>query len=170
MGKWFAWLWEYVKAFFRSLGKWVVRYPIAAAVTIVVVLVAVLALVSGKKFQLGGLLGKLWGTKPKDNKRGIPPKDRVDEDGKVIQPGESDEKGFVQAPAIKGIKEQGLFDDPNTVTVVHPEKGEVTIDLPKGVKNKDVKEVIEIEPDVYEVRNNDDGVDTDELLNILGEE
>lgn len=164
-----SWLWEYVKAFFKSLGRWVIRYPLAAAATAVIVLLAVLALASGKKFQLGGLLGKLWGTKPRENKRGVVPKDRVDEDGKPIKPGESDDKGYVQAPVIKGIKKPGLFDDPKTVTVIHPEKGEVVIDLPEGVRNEDVREVVEIEPDVYEVRNNDEGVDTDELLDVLGD-
>lgn len=161
--------WEYVKSLAKAIGRWCVRYPIAAAVTVVVVLLAVMAMASGKKFQLGGLLGKLWGTKPKENKRGVVPEDRVDADGKPIKPGESDVKGFVQAPAIKGIKKPGLFDDPKTITVVHPEKGEIVIDLPEGVKNEDVKEVVEIEPDVYEVRNNDKGVDTDELLDVLGD-
>ena len=170
MRAWLQWAWDYVKAFFWSLGKWIVRYPIAAAVTVILVLVAVAALASGRKLQIGGLLGKLWGKEPRENKRGIPPKDRVDGDGKPIIPGESDDKGFVQAPAIKEIKKPGMFDDPKTVTIVHPDKGEVTIDLPEGVRNEDVKEVVEIEPDVYEVRNNDKGVDTDELLDVLGDE
>lgn len=161
-------IWEYVKAFFRSVGKWTVRYPIAAAVTVLAVLAAVLVLASGKKLQLGGLLGRLWGTEKKDNKRGVPPEDRVDGDGNPIKPGESDEAGYVQAPAIKEIKKPGLFDDPRTVTVVHPEKGEIVIDLPEGVRNEDVREVVEIKPDVYEVRNNDTGVNTGELLDILG--
>lgn len=160
-------VWEYVKSFLKSLGKWIIRYPLAAAATIIMVVGAILMLLMGKKFQLGGLLGKLWGKK-KENLRGVPPEDRVDKDGKPIQPGESDDKGYVQAP-ISDIKKLGLFDDPKTITVIHPEKGELVIDLPEGVKNEDVKEVVEIEPDVYEVRNNDTGVDTGELLSILGE-
>ena len=160
-------IWEYVKSFFGSLGKWVVRYPLAAAATVILIVGAVLMLAMGKKFQLGGLLGRLWG-KEKKNLRGVPPEDRVDKDGNPIKPGESDDKGYVQAP-ISDIKKPGLLDDPKTVTVIHPEKGEIVIDLPEGVKNEDVKEVVEIEPDVYEVRNNDTGADTDELLDILGE-
>jgi len=165
------WLWEYVKALIKSVGRWLVRYPLAAAATVLVVVGAVLLLVMGKDVQIGGILGKLFG-KDKGGKggnaRGVPPKDRVDGEGKPIPPGESDEKGFVQAPVYE-IKEPGLFDDPDTVTIVHPDKGKVVIDLPKGVRNKDVKDVVEIEPDVYEVRNNDEGVDAGALLKELGE-
>lgn len=165
-----SFLWNYIRAFFTALGRWLVRYPLAAALTVLLVVGAVFLLAAGKNIQIGGIIGKLFGKKGKKNLRGVPPKGRVDEDGKPIQPGESDERGFVQAEPIRGVKKPGLFDDPNTVIVVHPEKGAVKIDLPKGVKNKDVKEVVEIEPDVYEVRNNDSGADTGSLLKALGED
>ena len=70
-------VWDYVKSFFGSVGRWMIRYPLAAAATAVVVVGAVLMLLMGKKLQLGGLLDKLWGKK-RENLRGVPPKDRVD--------------------------------------------------------------------------------------------
>lgn len=160
-------MWTYIKALFNSIGKWFLRYPIAMALTVILIVGSVFLLASGKTIQIGGLLDKIWGRK-KESSRGVPPDNRIDKDGKLIQPGESDDGGWVQAPVIKEIKKLGLFDDPKTITIVHPEKGEVKIELPEGIKNKDVKEVIEISPNVYEVRNNDSGVNTDELLDILG--
>ena len=71
------WLWDYVKAFGKAVGRWLVRYPLAAVATVTLILVAILALASGKKFQLGGLLGKLWGKEKGPNKRGVPPEDRT---------------------------------------------------------------------------------------------
>lgn len=158
-------VWNYIKV----IGKWMVRYPLAIAATVLLVVGSILLLAFGKNVQLGGILGKLFGKENNTNARGVPPPGRTDENGKVIQPGESDEKGFVQAPALKAIKDPGLFDNPNVLVIEHPEKGEVRIELPKGVKNSDVKEVIEIEPDVYEIRNNDSGVDYDDILDSLGE-
>jgi len=162
-------IWEYIKAFAKSVGKWLIRYPIAAAVAVFVIVGGLALVFLGKDVQLGGILGRLFGKEKGQNARGVVPPDRVDGDGKPIQPGESDEKGYVQAPVSTEIKDPGIFDDPGTITVVHPEKGEVVIDLPEGVKNRDVREVVEIEPDVYEVRNNDKGVDAGALLRDLGE-
>ncbi len=163
------WLWGYVGSLFRSIGRWCVRYPIAAVISVIVMVVAIVFIVAGKDIQIGGLLGKLFGKEPGPNARGVPPKERVRENGTTILPGESDNKGFVQSPALKTIKTPGLFDDPKTITVVHPEKGDIKIDLPEGVKNEDVKEVVEIEADVYEVRNNDSGADVSTLLDVLGD-
>jgi len=162
------WIWEYLKAVVSSVGKWFIRYPLAAASAILVIAGGVMLLIMGKDVQIGGLLGKLFGKNKNSNARGIPPKDRIDKDGKPIQPGQSDESGYVQAPVYE-IKDPGFFDDPDTVTIIHPDKGKVVIDLPKGVKNKDVKEVVEMAPDIYEIRNNDKGVDAGSLLKDLGE-
>lgn len=163
MSLFFKSVWEYIKI----AGKWIIRYPLAIAVTVLLVVGSVFLLISGKNVQLGGVLGKLFGKTPEINARGVVPPERVDESGKPIPVGESDELGFVQAPVIKKIKEPGIFDDPSVLTIEHPEKGEVKIELPKGVRNSDVKEVIEISPDVYEVRNDDSGVDYDSLLKSL---
>jgi len=159
---------EYVKALFRRVYQLMVKYPLAVAGTILLVVAAILLAIFGKKFQIGGLIGKLWGRDPdvNPNVRVLPPEDRVDKDGNLIMPGESDERGFVQPVATK-IKEPGIFDDPNVVTVEHPDKGEVRIPLPTGIDSSEVEEIVEVAPDVYEVRNRDRGTDVSDLLDEI---
>lgn len=161
--------WDWIKKAATAAYKFMLQYPVAVVLTLVIVVGAGFLMMFGHTVQIGGILGKLWGKKPQlpDIKSTVP-SDRKDEDGKSIPIGESDDKGWVQAPVTTEIKEPGLFSNPGVVTVVHPEKGEVKISLPTGVKNSDVREVVEIRPDVYEVKRNDKGVDTKEVLDILG--
>lgn len=162
-------IWQYIKAVASSLWKWLLRYPIAIPLTVLLVIAAVAAIVVGQDLQIGGILDKLWGRKPKGDKRTVIPEDRVDEDGKPIQPGESDDKGFVQAPVKTDIKKPGILSNPDEIIIEDPDEGEVVIPLPEGVKNKDVKEVIRIKPKVYEVKNNDGGTSVHELADLISE-
>lgn len=161
-----SFLWKWTKAAAKSVGNLILRYPLAAALTVLLVAAAVFAAAGGRTLQIGGILDRLWGRK-RENARGVPPPDRRNESGEPIEPGEPDEKGWTQAPVSTEIEKPGILSNPDTVTVVHPEKGRVTVDLPTGVKNKDVREVVEIRPDVYEVRRNDRGVDPDKVLDAL---
>jgi hypothetical protein len=150
-------LWSYVVFFAKRAFTYVVHHPLALAATVLLIVAAAACLVGGRTFQIGGLLQKLWGAKVPDA-RGVPPAARTGPDGKPIEPGQSDDRGFVQAPVSTQIVAPGIFSNPDTITVVHPDKGQVTISLPTGMKNTDVKEVTEIAPSVYEVKNNDTGV------------
>ncbi len=167
MKRFFSAVWSYVKAAGRSVWSYVLRYPLAAAATVFLVVAAVAVAASGKTLQIGGLLGRLWGSKKPDNLRAVVPEDRKDADGNPVLPGKSDDLGFVQVPVSTEIKPPGMFDDPGTITVLHPEKGEVKLDLPTGVRNQDVREVIEVSPDVFEVRNKDKGVDKKKIDDVL---
>lgn len=160
-----AWL----KAFLYRVGNFFIRYPLATAATVLLVVGAVLLAAFGQKIQIGGLLGKLWGKKEQDGEKPVvtPPPDRVDDQGKPIEPGKSDDGGWVQAPVVLPIKPPSILSDPNKVVVVEPGGKEVEIPLPKGVKNTDIKEVILIAPNVYQVANNDKGVDAGKLLEDL---
>jgi hypothetical protein len=162
----FVWLWTWIVEIVKSIGNLILRYPLASALTILLVVGAVFLSAFGQRIQIGGILGKLWGKK-KPDVRNVPPEDRVTSDGKIIQPGESDDKGFVQTPATKTIKNPGLFSDPNSVVIVESDGKKKEIPLPTGVKNKDVKEVTEISPNVYEVKNNDKGTDMTSLIELL---
>jgi hypothetical protein len=164
--KFFNIIWSYIVVFFRNLYNLILKYPLATALTILLIVVAVAMLISGKTFQIGGLLSKLWDSK-KPSARGIPPSDRKNPDGTMIPLGMSDDKGYVQAPVATTIVEPGIFSNPDTIQIIHPDKGTVTVQLPNGVKNKDVQEVIEVSPDIYEVRNHDTGVNPDNVLDIL---
>ena len=159
--------WDWVKRAARTAFNYVVHHPLAAAATVALLVAAAFCLIGGKTFQIGGLLQKLWGQKAPPDARGTVAEARVDADGKPIAPGVSDDKGFVQAPVSTEILAPTIFSDPSTVTVVHPDKGKVVIELPTGVKNTDVKEVVEVSPNVYEVRNNDKGVKPSALDDVI---
>jgi len=157
-----------IKSLFRKIWDFFVCYPLATAATVVLFAFAVVVSISGKTIQIGGLLGLLWGKKHPKDLPGYPiitpPNGRVDDKGSVIQPGQSDDKGFVQVPVVLPIKEPGILSDPTTVTVVDIEGKNIILPLPKGVKNKDVKEVIMVSPNVFQISNNDSGVDASKLL------
>jgi len=160
--------WGYVKAFLTRVGQLCVRYPLAAAATVLIVAFAVAMLLFGKQFNIGGVLGKLWGKKdPPDGPVLRPPPGRVDPaTGKPIEPGQPDPGGFVQPVAVV-IKDPGMFSDPGRVTVVTPEGKEVDVKLPTGVRAEDVKQVVMVAPNVYQVANNDTGTDAGKLLEDL---
>lgn len=160
-------VWAWLRAALARTVQLAVRYPLAAAATVFLVAAAVAAAASGKTFQIGGLLSKLWGTKKPENPRASVAESRTTADGKPIAPGVSDDKGFVQTPISTEIVDPGMFSDPGTVTILHPEKGKVVIDLPEGVKNSDVHEVTEVTPDVYEVKNKDKGVPSRKIDDVL---
>jgi hypothetical protein len=155
-----------MRAFLKRIWTFTLKYPFAVVGTVLLVAFAVFLAVFGQKMQIGGLLGLLWGKKDETdpNVRVLPPPGRVDKDGKPIPAGESDDKGWTQAPVNVVLEEPGIFSDPNVLVITHPEKGEVKIPLPEGVKNKDVKQVVEVSPNVYQIRNNDKGVDAGKLL------
>ena len=160
--------WEYLKALGKRIFKLCVRYPLATAATIMLVIAAVVMLATGRTIQIGGLLGKLWGKKPSSpDVRVLPPPGRVDQNGQPIVPGQPDPQGYVQAPATIQIKDPGIFSSPNEITIVHPTQGEITLPLPTGVKNSDVAQIVEVSPNCYQIKNNDTGVKPDDVLNIL---
>jgi hypothetical protein len=145
------------KKWYKVLWAFTLKYPLAIVGTIFLVALAIFLIIFGQKFQIRGLLGRLWGRKPvvDPNVRVIPPPGRVDTGGVLIPAGKSDDLGYVQSPVQVVIKDPGVFDDPNIIIVNHPEKGDIVIPLPTGVKNEDVKQVVEIEPNVYQLSNND---------------
>lgn len=164
-------VWSFIKAGVGKIFTLFLRYPMATIFTIVLVVIAIFLYAYGKTFQIGGLLGKIWGTDLNKNKqiaRETVPVDRIDDAGKPIQPGDSDTGGYVQAPVSTEIKDPGILSNPTVVTIIDPERGEITIPLPTGVKNGDVKEVIRVSPTVYEVKCNDGGVSTHTLDNLIG--
>lgn len=157
----------YVKAFFRRVYGLMVRYPLATAAAVLLVVAAIILKLIGVEVQIGGLLDKLFDRKPTPGVRVLPPPARIDSKGDPIAPGQPDDKGYVQPLATVEIKPPGIFSNPDTITVVKPDKTEVTLPLPVGVKNTDVAEVVEVQPNVYQIKNNDSGVNTAELEDIL---
>ena len=128
----------------------------APIVAIVVIIIAILLVAMGcKELQIGGILGKLFGKKnPAETVVEVAntiPEGRVDPEGKLISEGVPDPEGLTQAVVVP-IKEPGLFSNPDFVQFTPPEATEeVTVQLPTGVKNKDVDKVVIVKPNVYVV-------------------
>jgi hypothetical protein len=147
--------WQAVWAKLKQWGHWAALKLVAPGVALVVILVAVLLVSVGfKELQIGGILGKLFGKKPSDKAidtaNTIPPH-RVDEKGKLIPAGTPDSKGTTQAVVVP-IQEPGIFSNPDTVKFTPPGKDEpVEVQLPDGVKNKDVSQVVIVHPDMVVV-------------------
>jgi hypothetical protein len=162
-------IWTWIKKICVAIGNLILRYPLAAAASVFLIAVAIAAACLGNTLQIGGLLGWLWGKKPVDPSiRVTPPPGRVDANGVPIPVGQSDDHGYVQEVQLP-IKDPGIFSNPDQVVVNHPNKGEVVIPLPTGVKNTDVNQVVQISENIYQIKNNDKStVDTVSLLNDLG--
>lgn len=141
----------------QRLWRWTKRYLLAPLPAFIVIIVALVLIGLGvKNIQIGGLLGKLFGHKPPEGKKAVDvantiPEDRVDSSGKVIQPGTPDEKGLTQAVVVP-IEPPGMFSNPDKVVIQHPEDGKkVVVDLPTGVKAKDVDKVVVVNPKIVAV-------------------
>lgn len=161
--------WQAAWAWIKRVFRWIVA-PLPAILLVVGAII--LALLIGKNIQIGGLLAKLFGTGPKGKKAidvaNSVPEDRVDKDGRIIPPGKPDFKGQTQAVVVP-IEKPGLFDNPDKVKIILPgETKPVVIDLPDGVKSKDVDKVIVVRPEVYAVTVTDSsGVKAEDVNDLL---
>lgn len=162
-----------MKDILLKIWAWVRRYLLAPLPILLVVAGAVVLVALGaKNIQIGGILAKLTGKKT-DGKRAVDvantiPEDRVGPDGKVIPIGTPDSKGLTQAVVVP-IESPGIFSNPDTVTILSPEdKKPVVVQLPDGVKAKDVDKVVIVSPEVHVVTVKDSskitGKDVDDLL------
>ncbi len=150
--------WESFKNFFAGIWAFIrklspkVLGPLAALVVIAIAII--LVSVGFKELQIGGILGKLLGKKggatpdrgpTVETANSIDPK-RVGPDGKLIPEGFPDQKGDTQAVVVP-IQPSGLFSDPSTVVFTAPgDSSPTTVVLPTGVTNKQVDQVVVINP------------------------
>jgi len=160
-----------MKTIWTTAWAWIRKYLLAPLPALLLVAVAIFLIILGfKNVQIGGLLAKLFG-KPEGKKvvdvANTIPEDRVDKDGRLIQPGTPDSKGITQAVVVP-IETGGLFSDPTIVKVTPPgESKPVVIHLPDGVKDTDVDKVIIVKPDVYAVTVKDTSKVTVEKVDDL---
>lgn len=133
-----------------------VRYPLAfIASVILITLFAVYATSNlGRRLNLGGILGTLWGSKEKPKSRAVLaneiPENRKDDTGSFIQIGEADEDGYVQREVKVLQPSKNILRDKSVLTI-YTKKGVRNISLPKGVIDVDVDKVFEITPELYSV-------------------
>lgn len=150
------------------------KYVLAPIPVILVVIVGCILVACGvQRVQLGGLIGKLLGKKSDPERKTIHiansvPPDRVREDGTLIAIGEPDSRGLTQAQVV-AIEKPDLFGDPKTIKIVVPGTTEpVVVQVPDGVKAKDIEHVVIIEPKILAVTVKSSssvrGQDVDDLL------
>lgn len=169
--------WQTVWLKLKAVGQWSARVLVAPGVALLVVGAAVLLVVLGvKNIQLGGLLGWLFGKKKPETTAidvaNSVPTDRVDAEGKIIPQGEPDSKGITQAVVV-AIQDPGLFSNPDTVVFTPPGSDKaVEIQLPDGVRAKDIEKVIVVTPEKFVVTVKDSSGITakhvDDLLKKYG--
>lgn len=152
--------------------KWLGMKLAAPGAVLIVVAVGVLLVSMGvKDLQIGGILAKLLGKKPDGKAIDVAnsvPKDRVDDKGQLIKPGQADQKGDVQAVVVP-IQNPGLFSNPDTVTFTPPGADKpVEVTLPTGVKAKDVESVVVVQPSTYAVTVKDNsGISAQHIDDLL---
>ena len=165
--------WQTVWSKVRPVLHWMATKLAGPGVALIVVIVALILISMGwKELQIGGLLGKLFGKKSPSTSaiavaNTIPPH-RVDKDGKLIPEGTPDSKGQTQAVVVP-IENPGVFSNPDTVTFTPPGKTEpVEVQLPDGVKNRDVNQVVIVQPDKFIVTVTDtSGVPASKVDDLL---
>ena len=157
--------------------KWVGLKLLAPGVSLIVAAVAIVLVAMGaKELQVGGLLGWLLGRKGSGGKAidvaNTIPSDRIDTNGALIPEGVPDSKGITQAVVVP-IHEPGVFSNPSTVKFTPPGADKpVEVQLPDGVKNKNVAQVVVLTPDKFVVTVKDNSAvpasKVDDLLNKYG--
>lgn len=137
--------WQAVWIWIKRVARWVLApLPAILLVAGAIILVAF----GSKNVQIGGILGKLFGRETPDNKAldkaNTIPEHRVDKDGQLIPVGQPDSKGITQAQVVP-IQPTGLFSNPDHVQIIPPgETKPISVQLPDGVKSKDVDKVVVI--------------------------
>lgn len=170
--------WDKVKAGFKKALTWFVRYPLALLVAVLIIAGVSLLLASGygDNFNIGGILGKLFGSRDrtrKDSPRVIVansvPDDREDGSGDPIPIETPDERGIVQREVKVLDQPKNPFRDKSVLKIQDSLGEERTILLPEGVQDKDVDRVLEIRPAVYkvEVKARPEGRVTEDDLSYL---
>lgn len=165
-----------LKRLWEGFTRWILG-PGAALIVVAVVLV--LVFFGASNLQVGGLLDKLLGRdkKPGGGGKAVDvansvPKKRVDKDGNLIPPGTPDSKGKTQAVVVP-IKPPNPLKRNDKVEFVPPgETKPVEVDLPDGVRAKDVEAVVVINPEVKVVtvkyHSGVSGKDLDSLIEKYG--
>jgi len=169
--------WQVVGAKLAAFAKWAARVLVAPGVALLLIVGAVMLVALGlKNVQIGGLLGMLFGKKKPEHTAidtaNSVPKDRVDDKGKIIPIGEPDSKGMTQAVVVP-IQNPGILSNPDHVVFTPPgETKPIEIQLPDGVKAKDVEKVIVVKPTKFVVTVKDKsgitGKHVDDLLKKYG--
>lgn len=143
--------WETVGDFFKAIGRWIVRYPLALLASVAIILVAVLFMFAGKgdKFNWGGIISRLFG-RDEETYSKVEIANQVPED-REQEKGETDDRGFVQMEVQPLETSSNPFRDKSKIKVEKDGETE-TIKLPEGVKDSDVQKIYRTESGEYKIK------------------
>lgn len=141
-----------------AVARYTLRYPMASVAAVVVVAVAALLLFVGlgKRLNVGGILGTLFG-RAKDHlpqalpwdaekdKPAGPLPGRVDDAGQAIAPGQADEHGWTEVAQVDVVdRSHNPFRDKGVVEIAGEGGAKEALVLPKGVQDTDVDKVVRV--------------------------
>jgi len=178
---WLSHAWKKVK----GASWWVITLIIVALVVLVSCLIPIIL----KKFNVGGLIGRLLGTKSATSSDVIEvansvPESRLDPAGEPIPQGVPDSKGYTQWKVYPVEVSKNPFRDKSVLTVAATAPASATaadgavvlpaapvlkkLVLPVGVIDSDVSKVVEVRPSIYVIEVKDmSGVSAAALLKDL---
>lgn len=167
-------LWANLKSAFGTIAKFLVQYPLAIVATVVVVVVGLALIQAGvKDVNIGGIVKWLF-SRPGAKHDVIAasntvPTHRVDDQGNKIPVGTPDANGWTQWEVQPYKAPSSPLRDKTVVSVTSPSTGnQVDVQLPTGVKDTDVEQVVEVKPEVFVVKtNNESKVHAKDLLDRL---
>lgn len=127
---------EKIKMWAKGFYTWVIRYPLALVIAIFVIAGAAILMFfgAGDRFNVGGILGKLFGTKPQTHANVVP-------DDRDVLIGTPDDKGWVQHKVEVLDVSSNPFRDKEVIHV-KTDDGITKVSLPQGVRDTDVDHVI----------------------------
>lgn len=140
--------------FWKATWRWtktIAAKLLAPGVALLIVAGAVVLVAIGfKELRIGGLLAKLFGSKPDRQAIDVVntiPEGRVDARGNLIPIGQPDSAGITQIQVVD-IEPPGLFSNPDTVIIKPAGADPIEVALPVGVKASDVQSVVIVNPKV----------------------
>lgn len=136
------------RAFIKKIWTWLGRYPLAVLAAFALVVFATLILIfrgPKNRFNVGGLVGRLFGREAPEKTANIVPDKRVE------GVGEPDGKGWVQQEVKPLDRSRNPFRDKGVVVIPTESGEEKRVALPSGVLDTDIQMVLVTEPSRYEV-------------------
>ena len=138
-----------------SVYKWLLRYPVAflASIGIAIIMIALIFLGKDSNFNAGGIISRLFGKeeKPPVDVANTVPASRVDAGGNPIPVEEADEEGWVQQKVDILDTSNNPFRDKSKIILRDTQGNTTKVKLPTGIKDVDIKTVIEVEPGAFKV-------------------
>jgi hypothetical protein len=151
-----------LKKFFTAIWNWILKYPVAIFLGLMVIIAGIFALATGKNFNAGSALKTVFGMPRKlssiEIANSLP-------DEREITLDEPDKNGWTQWKVKEFKTSKNPLRDKSCVLIINSDGSTSQITLPVGIQDKDISEIIEVKPEVYVASTGNSS--TRNLLNSL---